>query len=57
VLGIVDVYTSDMRVMPCPNNRRDAKSLSTLIDKNVMPGTVVMTDCWKFYDEFTAKGF
>jgi hypothetical protein len=57
VLSIVDVHTSDVRVMPCPNNSRDAKSLFTLIDKNVMSGTVVMADCWKFYDELTAKGF
>jgi transposase-like protein len=28
-----------------------------LIDENVLPGTTVMTDCWKSYNGLTAKGF
>ncbi len=43
--------------MPCPNNRRDAKTLLTLIDENAMPDTTIMTDCWKTYDSLTAKAF
>ncbi len=57
VLGIVDVHTSELRVIPCPNNRRDAKTLLTLIDENVLPGTTVMADCWKSCNGLTAKGF
>ncbi len=46
-----------MYYLPCPNNRRDAKKLLTLIDENVMPGTTVITDCCKSNDGLTANGF
>jgi transposase-like protein len=57
LLGIVCLNTNEFRIEICPDNKRDASTLLTLIDKHVGKGTVIMTDCWKGYNALEQAEF
>ena len=40
----------------CPNNKRDAETLESIILKRVRPGTHILTDCWRAYTNLLALG-
>lgn len=56
ILGMID-REGGFRLEICPNNKRDKLTLEALITKNVAPGSIIMTDCWKGYTGLTEKGF
>ncbi len=41
----------------CPENKRDAYTLITLIKKHVAPGAVIMIDEWRAYSQVNQEGF
>ena len=47
----------EVRLEICPNNNRSAASLVPLIEKHVLPGTVVMTDLWRGYNSIDQRGY
>src|SRR5215469_3522821 len=49
LIGMVDRQTSELRVEVCPQNLRDAASLLPIIQRNVLPGTRIITDEWRAY--------
>jgi len=57
VLGMIDRDTEEIRMEVCPNNKRDADTLVTLIKKHVHPETTIMTDCWKGYAGLSKENF
>lgn len=56
ILGMIDM-TGAFRIEIIPNNKRDRATLTSLIIKNVEPGTVLFTDCWKGYENIEASGY
>lgn len=59
ILGLIEANTGDdaakrrggkLRLELCPGNKRDANTLLPLIAKHVKPGTIVVTDLWKAYN-------
>ena len=46
-------------LIPCPGNRRSADVLLPLIQRNVLPGSIVHTDQWAAYNQltFAATGY
>ena len=57
VLGIVQRGSGELRLELCPDNRRDALTLTQLVTKYVHPGTTVISDCWRGYNSLDAAGF
>ena len=59
VLGGVCRSTGHCFLIPCPGNRRSADVLIPLIQRNVLPGSIVHTDQWAAYNQltFTATGY
>ena len=57
VLGGVCRDTGNCFLIPCPNNSRDAATLLPLIQRWVLPGTIIHTDMWSGYNGLTAAGF
>ena len=52
LLGMIAIGTTDcpapdgnFRLEICPENKRDAETLLTLIQKHVAPGTTIYSDC------------
>ena len=57
VFGMVERGSGELRLEVCPENRRDQSTLLQLIQKNVEPGTTVMSDCWKGYNNLSSNGY
>ena len=57
VLGGVDRSTNQCFLIPCPNNQRGADVLLPLIQRWVLPGSIVYTDEWGGYNQLTARGY
>ena len=55
VLGAVDRNTGQCFLLPCPGNKRDAPTLLPLIQRWILPGSVVYTDEWAAYSGLTAS--
>ena len=62
VLGkwILDGYCRTSRqcfLEECTGNKRDHHTLLRLIKKNVAPGTIILTDKWKAYNQLSRHGY
>ena len=57
VLGGVDRTTGMCFLLPCENNSRSAATLLPLIQRWVLPGSIVYTDEWSGYNSLQASGF
>ena len=57
VFGLIERESGELRLEVCPNNRRDAATLTALIKKHVEPGTVIMSDCWRGYTRLEDEGY
>jgi hypothetical protein len=59
ILGMIDLGTEDepsnnYRLEICPGNKCDAATLLPLIEKHVLLGTTIMSDCWRAYNGLEA---
>ena len=50
VLDGVDQETGQCFLVPCPENARDANVLLPIIQRWVLPGSIVYTDKWGVYN-------
>ncbi|KII72566.1 hypothetical protein RF11_13263 [Thelohanellus kitauei] len=57
VVGGICRETQDVFLVPCPENRRIAICLLNIIQNNINPGSIIITDCWKGYDSLTESGW
>ena len=57
VLGGVDRNTSNCFLVPCPGNKRTADVLLPIIERWVLPGTIIYTDEWSSYNGLTGRGY
>jgi hypothetical protein len=57
VLGGVDRNTGNCFLVPCPGNRRTAAVLLPIIERWVLPGTIIYSDEWSSYNDLTALGY
>ena len=57
VLGAIDRQTKNCFLVPCPGNKRDAATLLPIINRWILPGSIVHTDEWSAYNGLTAAGF
>ncbi len=57
VLGGVDRETGQCFLVPCPGNQRDGPTLLPIIQRWVLPGSIVYTDEWGAYNSLTARGY
>jgi len=57
ILGLIDIETNEVRLEICPDNKRDANTLLGLIQKHVLPDTMLFTDLWKGYNNLSENGF
>ncbi|XP_069969220.1 uncharacterized protein [Bactrocera oleae] len=57
VLGMVEDGSDDLRLEVCPDNVRSAEVLIPLIQRHVLQGSIICTDCWKAYDCLSSHGY
>ena len=57
VFGMVERDSGDLRLEVCPDNKRDQNTLLELVKKHVSPGTTIMSDCWRGYNNLSANGY
>ena len=57
VLGGICRETREIFLVALPENKRDRQTLEPLILEHVAPGSTIITDCWKAYDNLGAEGF
>ena len=57
VLGGVCREDNTIFLVPIPDNKRDRQTLEPLLIKHIAPGTTIISDCWRAYDNLGAKGF
>ncbi len=57
VLGGVQPSTGQCFLLPCPNNQRGADVLLPLIQRWVLPGSIIHTDEWGAYNQLTRLGY
>ena len=55
VFGGICRETGDFFMVPVP--RRDKKTLLRIIKRYILPGTTIISDCWKAYDCLNDEGF
>ena len=55
VIGGICRENGDIFVALCPENKRDAETLMTIIENHVDNRSTVITDCWKAYDHLEQK--
>ena len=48
-------YLGPTRIVPV--EKREKTTLLDIIKERILPGTTVMSDCWKSYDCLTDEGF
>lgn len=44
-------------LVPCPNNDRSSATLLPLIMQNALPGTTILTDQWRSYNQLSNLGY
>ena len=49
--------TREIFLVALPENKRDRQTLEPLILEHEAPGSTIITDCWKAYDNLGADGF
>ena len=49
--------TLEIFLIAFPENKRDCQTLEPLILQHVAPGSTIITNCWKAYDNLGAQGF
>ena len=54
VLGAIDRQTKNCFLVPCPGNKRDAATLLPIINRWILPGSIVHTDEWSAYNGLTS---
>jgi hypothetical protein len=63
ILGMIEILPEGdrkggaFRLEVCPDNKRDASTLLTLIKKHVAPGSTIVTDLWRGYFGLEGEGF
>ena len=57
VLGAVDRSTGKCILLPCPNNNRSAATLLPMIQRWVLPGSIIHTDEWRAYNSLDRMGY
>ena len=57
VFGGICRGTREVFLIPLPDNKRDRATLEPIILSHILPGTTVISDCWKAYDHLGAVGF
>ncbi|CAK1597651.1 unnamed protein product [Parnassius mnemosyne] len=57
VLGLIEDGSEDLRLEVCPENVRSAEVLVPLIQKHVIEGSIIHTDCWRAYDCLGSYGY
>lgn len=58
ILGIVERDNpANCVLIPCPNNDRSSATLLPLIMQNVLPGTTILTDQWRSYNQLSNLGY
>ena len=57
VLGAIDRQTNNCFLVPCPGIKKDAATLLPIINRWILPGSIVHTDEWSAYNGLTAAGF
>lgn len=55
ILGMLERQSGNIRLIKCPLNKRDQKTLFELIIENVEPNTTIMTDKWKGYSSLSGS--
>ena len=55
--GAVDRNTGHCYLIPCPDSLRIAEVLMPIIQRLILPGTIVHTDQWAAYNGLTAAGY
>ena len=57
ILGGIQRGNNHCFLTPCPGNLRDEPTLLRLILQLVMPGTTIITDGWKSYNNLNRHGY
>ena len=57
VLGGVDRETGQRFLVPCPGNSRSGPTLVPIIQRWILPGTTVYSDCWGAYNTLMSQGY
>ena len=57
VLGGICRETREIFLVTLPKNKIDRQTLEPLTLEHVAPGSTIITDCWKAYDNLGAEGF
>lgn len=57
VLGLIEDGSEDLRIEVCPDNKRSAEVLVSLIKKHVLEVTTIHTACGRAYDCLPDHGF
>ena len=57
VFGGICRETCDGFLVALPGNKQDRANLEPIIIKNIEPGTAIISDCWKAYDNLGSVGF
>ena len=57
VLGGVDRETGQCFLVPCPGNSRSGPTLVPIIQRWILPGTTVYSDCWGAYNTLISQGY
>ena len=55
IFGGIERQSGEMFLVPVP--QRDAQMLITVIHEWFLPGTTVVSDCWKAYSQLSDDGF
>ncbi len=57
LLGFTDIHTGELRILKCPDNKRDSVTLLPLIRHHIKRGTTIITDCWGAYNDLEGYGY
>ncbi len=57
LIGFTDIHTGELRILECPDNKRDSITLLPLIRHHIKRGTTIITDCWGGYNELEQFGY
>ena len=57
LLGFTDIHTGELRILKCPDNKRNAIALLPVIREHVKRGTTIITDCWGAYNDLDQFGY